>query len=246
MDVISINNMQVSCFIGIHRHERHERQTLLLDLDMYLETASAGYEASLKRSVDYSKIYGELRFLLEACHFRLLETAAQAICTYLLAPPPADRDQAQVERVTLKLSKPSALKSEAVPSLTVQRTKDQVSVGLETNNFGKVDIIHESSDCGIYRLRIPPGGHIPAHYHEIMAEGEIPLSDGLLLQHALVPAGLAHFWPHKFVHRYDNPTDIERTILCVNRPAFIPADEIEIRGDVDLKSPPTTSIVRYF
>lgn len=245
-DIISINGMQVPCFIGIHRHERHERQTLLIDLDMHLKTARAGDEANLGKSVDYSKIHGELKFLLEACHFRLLETAAQALCAYLLADPVADRDQAVVEAVRLKLRKPSALKSEAVPGLTVFRTREDVEIGLEINDFGKVDLIHESSDCGIYRLRIPAGGNIPVHYHEVMAEGEMALSDGLLLQGKPLTQGLAHFWPLNFVHKYENPTDIERTILCVNRPSFIKEDEILAEEGTPLLDPPGTTKIRFY
>lgn len=246
MDIISIQNMQVPCFIGIHRHERHERQTLLVDLEMHVATASAGDESTLEKSVDYSRVHGELKFLLEACHFRLLETAAQALCNYLLAPPPPDRLQAQIQAVTLTLRKPSALKSEAVPGLKVHRTRESIGIGLERNSFGEVDIIHESPDCGIYRLRIPPGGRIPAHYHEIMAEGEMALSEGLWLQGRPLSAGLAHFWPHQFVHQYDNPSDTERTVLCVNRPAFIPSDEIPVTGAVVLQEPPMTAKIRFF
>jgi len=244
-DIISIHGMSVPCFIGIHRHERHERQTLLVDVDLYLKTAQAGDDASLVRSVDYSRVYGEIRFLLEACHFRLLETAAQALCAYLLADPPADREQARVEAVRLQLRKPSALKSEAIPGLTVLRTRDDIRIGLEVNGFGKVDLVHESTDCGVYRLRIPAGGHIPAHYHEQMAEAEMALSDGLLLQGKPLAAGLAHFWPHSFVHRYDNPTDTERTILCVNRPAFIPSDEIPA-PEAPLTEPQAHLKIRFF
>jgi FolB domain-containing protein len=244
-DIISIHGMQVPCFIGIHRHERHERQTLLVDIDLYVDTARAGDDASLSRSVDYSRVHGEVRFLLEACHFRLLETAAQALCAYLLADAPADREQAQVQAVKLQLRKPSALKSEAVPGLTVVRRREDVQIGLEVNTFGKVDLIHESTDCGVYRLRIPSGGRIPAHYHEIMAEAEMALSDGLLLQGQALPAGLAHFWPHQFVHQYDNPTDTERTILCVNRPAFIPSDEIPA-PDAPLNEAPAHLKIRFF
>lgn len=246
MDIISITGMQVPCFIGIHRHERHERQTLLMDVEMHLSTAKSGNEASFSSTVDYSRTYGELKFLLEACHFRLLETAAQAICAYLLAPPPPDRVQAQIEAVTLSLRKPSALKSEAVPGLRVRRGKEDFKLRTEKNDFGEVDVLHESTDCGVYRLRIPAGGRIPAHYHDVMAEGEMALSEGLLIQGVALSAGLAHFWPQKFVHQYDNPTDRERTVLCVNRPAFIPSDEIIADSEGALLIPPASIKVRYF
>lgn len=244
-DIIRIQNMHVQCYIGIHRHERHERQTLLVDVEMYLDPVSVSEKITLSNSVDYSKIFGELKFLLEASQFRLLETAAQALCAYLLAPAVPDRPQAKINAVKLTLSKPSALKSEAVPSLTIYREAGDFNPGHEINHFGEVDIIHESNDCGIYRLKIPEGGTIPAHYHEVMSEGEMCLSDGLLLQNKPITAGLAHFWPQKFVHEYKNPTEITRTVLCVNRPAFIPSDEI-LSPDAPLLDPPPGSRVRYY
>jgi len=246
VDSIRIQRMHVQCYIGIHPHERHDRQTLLVDVELYLDPIPASGDITLTHSVDYSKIYGELKFLIEAAQFRLLETASQALCAYLLAPPTPDRPQAPIRAVRLTLSKPSALGSEAVPSLTVYRTADAFTPGHEVNHFGEVDIIHESGDCGIYRLSIPPGGSIPAHYHDIMEEGEMALSDGLLLQGKPLQQGQAHYWPQQFVHAYDNPTDLTRTVLCVNRPAFIPQDELLVPDDTPLLDPPPESAVRYY
>lgn len=246
MDIISINNMHVQCYIGIHRHERHERQTLVLDVDMHIESNVSADKTILQNTIDYSRVYGELKFILEAAHFRLLETAAEALCSYLLSPPASDRPHPQIKAVTLKLSKPSALKSEAVPSLQVHRVHNDYSMGHEKNHFGEVDIIHESSDCGIYRLLIPAGGSIPAHYHNVLSEGEVALSDGLLLQGNPLKAGLAHYWPQKFIHEYRNPTQDTKTVLCVNRPAFIPSDEILVMPPFELLDPPAAIKVRYF
>jgi hypothetical protein len=58
-----------------------------------------------------------------------------------------------------------------------------------------------------------------------MDEGELVVSDGLMLQNEPVLAGVAHVWPKNFVHEYENRTDAERSILCVNAPKFIPSDE---------------------
>ena len=61
-----------------------------------------------------------------------------------------------------------------------------------------------------------------------MEEHELVVGSGLLLQGKPVRPGLAFSWPRDLAHRYDNPTDVEQTILCVDRPAFIPTDEIEV------------------
>jgi hypothetical protein len=69
-----------------------------------------------------------------------------------------------------------------------------------------------------------------------MEEGELIMSDGLLLQKQPVEAGMAHIWPKHFVHEYSNPTDLERSILCVNAPKFIPSDERLVQN-AELLSP---------
>ena len=64
-----------------------------------------------------------------------------------------------------------------------------------------------------------------------MEEHELVLSDGLLLQGSPVKAGTAHAWPKDFPHVYDNPTEQVRSILCIDRPKFIPEDEVLVEGE---------------
>ena len=97
----------------------------------------------------------------------------------------------------------------------------------EDKPFGQVDIIHEGAGYGIYRLRIRPGGSISPHAHQMMEESELVLGAGLRLQGKPVVRGMAFRWPRGFVHGYDNPSPGVPTVLCVDRPRFIPSDEVE-------------------
>jgi hypothetical protein len=97
-------------------------------------------------------------------------------------------------------------------------------------------MLHENRDCGVYRLCIPAGGAIPPHMHGTLGEAELVMSDGLNLQGEPVSAGLAHAWPNGFVHTYTNPTDQERSVLCVNRPIFFLEDEQLVAPDAPLQS----------
>jgi dihydroneopterin aldolase len=60
-----------------------------------------------------------------------------------------------------------------------------------------------------------------------MEESELVLGNGLLLQGRPVARGQAFHWAQGFPHRYDNPTHTEQTVLCVDRPRFIPSEEVE-------------------
>lgn len=227
LDVISLQAMTVDCIVGIYGDERNRTQPLTVQLELFLDTRPAS-SAGITGTVDYARLAGEVRFLLESCRFKLLETAAEALARYILAPPTEDAPRAKVHAVTVQLTKPDALPGHAVPSLRIHRRFGDSSYPVETKGFGQVDVVHEGNGYGIYRLRVRPGGFIPTHLHKVMEEHELILGSGLLLQGKPVRRGTAFHWPKNFPHRYDNPTQSEQTILCVDSPAFIPSDEVEV------------------
>ncbi len=229
LDAVEIRGLSVDCIVGVYPEERGRVQPLELDVALFLD-ARAAAKGGLAHTVDYARLSGELRFLLESCSFLLLESAADALCRYVLAPPTGDGMRAQVKAVTLRLCKPHALADLGVASLTVHRRADEYTFGEEHKPFGRVDIVYEDPQVGIYRLRVRPGGAIVTHEHRQMEESELVLGQGLLLQGRPVPAGTGLRWPHRFPHRYDNPTAVEQTVLCVDRPAFIPDDEVEVEA----------------
>jgi dihydroneopterin aldolase len=228
LDVIELNGLVVNCIVGVYPAERHTPQPLHLDLRLFLDTREAATGGGLGATVDYARLAGELRFLLESCRFLLLETAADALLRYILAPPTDDVERARIEAAELRLEKPSARAGGAVPSLTIRRARDEFTYEVEDKPFGRVDVVHVAPGCGIYRLRVAPGQCIATHEHHEMDERELVLGDGLVLQGEPVAAGTGLTWPRHYPHRYDNPSDTEQTILCVDRPAFIPDDEIEV------------------
>lgn len=227
LDVIVINHLLVECIIGIYPDERHTPQPLRVDLALHLDTRVAA-KGSLDASVDYARLGGEVRFLLESCQFSLLESAADAIAKYVLAPPTLDVPRARPVAVDLRLEKPNALAGKGTPSVQISRRAEEMQYEVEQKPFGRVDVIFELNDCGIYRLRVAPGRVLPTHVHRIMEERELILGNQLLLQGQPVSAGSAHTWPFDWPHRYENPSSVEQTILCVDRPSFSPADEIEV------------------
>jgi dihydroneopterin aldolase len=65
-----------------------------------------------------------------------------------------------------------------------------------------------------------------------MSEHEMVLGSGLLVQGRPALPGTARAWPRGFVHAYRNPSDIEQTVLCVDRPSFLESDEVAAEVDV--------------
>jgi dihydroneopterin aldolase len=162
----------------------------------------------------------------------------------MLAPPSQDVPRPQIERVDVHLSKLVALSGAAVPTLEIQRQRTDFQMVTETKSFGFVDIIFETRECGVYRERIAPKTVLPTHVHHHLDESELVLGDGLLLQGQPAAPGIAHTWPRGFPHRYENVTDLEQSFMCIDRPAFIPTDEVEV--DVPVEKLTRTEPTRFF
>lgn len=195
---------------------------------MWLDTERAARTERLRYTIHYGRIADEVRFLLSSCRFRMLETAADVLCRYLLSDPASGERRAAIDRVRIRLTKPAALAGAAIPSLEIERRAEWASITKERKQFGTVDVIAETQDAGVYRLNIAPGRGIPLHVHRVMRESEYVLTDGLLCQGAPVAVGSIHRWTHDMPHRYENPTEMEQSILCVDCPPFIQEDEIEV------------------
>ena len=241
MDHIELTGLEVDCIVGLYPHERKTPQRVRVDLHLSLDTRRATSEG-IGHTVDYARLAGEVRFLLEHCRFKLLETGAEALCSYILAPPLQDAPRARVDACRVRLAKPGVVEG-ATPTVSVERTRADVDFTVETKPFGEVDVLYERAMCGIYRLRVAPGGQIPLHVHRSMHESELALTGGLRLQDQPLAIGSGYAWPQEFPHRYDNPTDKEQAVLCVDLPRFDPADEVEVEEAAPLQLPP---LKRYY
>ncbi|MCS6902264.1 MAG: dihydroneopterin aldolase [Myxococcales bacterium] len=244
LDRLSLRGMRFDCIVGLFNHERNTPQPVELDVTLHFNARTAAREGRLASTIDYARILGELRFVLVAARFKLLESAAEALAAWLLMPPSADIPRPPINSVEVRLSKPVALSGAAIPTLEIRRDRSDYSFVTETKSFGYVDIVFETKECGVYRERILPHTVLPTHVHHHIDESELILGDGLLLQGQPVSAGLAHTWPRGFPHRYENITDIEQSFLCIDRPAFIPTDEVVV--DVPTDSLHRTESMRFF
>lgn len=231
-DKIEIRGLPVSCVVGVYPNERDVPQRLVIDVAMVTSIEDAAVHERLRETLDYAATAAQIRFLLESCRFRLVETAAHALAKLLLAEPAPGERRAPIHALVLSLTKPDALGGQGVPGLTIERDAAwaERTIVREIRPWGHVDILHETRDAGIYRLNIAPGATIPLHVHRVMIETEMVLGDGLLCQGRRAPMGSVYRWPHEAPHCYENPTDQWQTILCVDSPRFSPADQHEVKG----------------
>jgi dihydroneopterin aldolase len=101
-DRILIRDLQVFAHHGFLPEEKTLGQRFALDITAYLDLANAGRSDDLARSVSYADLIETATATLTQERFDLIEAAAEAVATALLAGFPA------IERVAVELRKPSA------------------------------------------------------------------------------------------------------------------------------------------
>ncbi len=228
LDVIRLEHMRADCIIGVHQVERERAQPIELSIEVKLNLEEAARHDALDHTYDYATLSREVDFILQHGQFQLLETAAFCLCRYLLLPAAGRR--ADAAEVHVSIRKPHAEGVRGLPSVEVRRQKSEVDYEVESKPFGTVDVVFETSHVGLYRLNIAPDCEIPLHLHHQMSETELILGDNLLCQDQPVEAGRVFTWAKGAAHRYRNVGRQVQSILCIDRPPFIAADEVVVKG----------------
>jgi dihydroneopterin aldolase len=84
MDAILMRDLRVEASIGIHKRERHVRQTLSIDLDIGLPGTAVFSSDKVADTIDYEQVSLRIRDLAASQHFRLVETVAERVAALLM------------------------------------------------------------------------------------------------------------------------------------------------------------------
>lgn len=79
---IEFSNVILNLSIGIHDHERAERQPLAISLS--IRVAENDEADNINKTLDYDQVYHFLKSLEEVDHFDLQETVCRKILDYVL------------------------------------------------------------------------------------------------------------------------------------------------------------------
>ncbi len=153
LDEIRLRDFVIPCTIGIYPEEIGRTQPLHVNLVLYLDTSGAARSGQLGQTVDYAALVKEIRFILTQGHFRLLESAAEAMACYILSPHPTDIARAACEAVEIEIVKPEALRGQSIPAIRIVReTGDQVAA----QSMPTWDMIFASPETSLFRGIVPP------------------------------------------------------------------------------------------
>ncbi|MBC7793871.1 MAG: dihydroneopterin aldolase [Clostridia bacterium] len=228
---VGVTGLAVDVIVGIYAPERKRRQVLLIDLEAALSPAHARVNAptsqfaapqeALASSLDYARMAGETRFILEHAQFELLESATTTLANHFLVPPTADAPRALPSSVKVVIDKPDALGGYGTPRVTLVAEEARVESYELPEGRGRIDVLFEGDGCGVYRVVLASGQGIDLLTRNGEAH-DLTLGAGLRVENTAVRRGVAHAAEPDFVVRYSNPSEIEQSFLRVTRPALRP------------------------
>jgi len=117
VDRILIGDLQARCILGISPEERREKQDVVINLAIFADLRPAGRSDRFEDAVDYRAIKKGVLALAEASHFQLVEALAQAVADKVLEFP-------GVQRVTVRVDKPSALRFARTVGVEIERGRE--------------------------------------------------------------------------------------------------------------------------
>ncbi len=100
-DTIFIRGLLLDASIGVLDHERHERQPLVVDIELEVETGPP-VEGDLASVYDYRVPVAHARDLVEAGHIELVETFANRLANLCLT-------DSSVRTARIRVEKPEAI-----------------------------------------------------------------------------------------------------------------------------------------
>jgi 2-amino-4-hydroxy-6-hydroxymethyldihydropteridine diphosphokinase len=117
MDQIQIKDLLLRTIIGINDEERRNKQDVLINITLYADMRAAGVSDEIADAVNYRTITKQIIRLVEGSQFFLVEKMAAEIAAICL-------EDARVERATVRVEKPGALRFARSVGVEIERQRD--------------------------------------------------------------------------------------------------------------------------
>jgi FolB domain-containing protein len=114
LDRILIRDLLVRGIVGVNEEERRERQDILVNVEMWVDTRAAGATDDLAQSVNYRSVAKRLIAHIEAGKPLLVEKLAADLARIVL-------EEFGVARVRLRVEKPGALRFARSVGVEIER-----------------------------------------------------------------------------------------------------------------------------
>lgn len=119
--VIRISDLLARCVLGVGEEERHEKQDVIVNIELIADLSAASVSDDFARTVDYRGLKKEVFSFVEQSHYYLLETLADRVTDLCLRHP-------LVQQASVRIDKPSALRFARSVSVEITRRREPAPV----------------------------------------------------------------------------------------------------------------------
>lgn len=116
-DTLYINDLIVPCIIGVFDHERKNKQNVIINVALTVNTQKAGQTDDITDTVSYHDLSVEIIETVSISSYKLIEKLAQVIADICL------KDK-RVQQVTVHVEKPKALALAKSSAIEITRTNE--------------------------------------------------------------------------------------------------------------------------
>ncbi|HAN41398.1 MAG TPA: dihydroneopterin aldolase [Candidatus Cloacimonetes bacterium] len=117
--IIHMNEMVFYGYHGVHDEERSLGQRFVVSVSLFTDPAKDAAIKHLNDTVDYTKVYDDIREIMESQQFQLLEVCANTLAERLLTSYPL------LTRVKINIQKPSVPIVGILSSVEVELCRDR-------------------------------------------------------------------------------------------------------------------------
>lgn len=115
-DSIFIQRLEVAAYVGVYDHEKEACQPVYFDLELGVDLSAAALSNDLDDTVDYAAVSDTVIMTAQAKHYELIEHLADHCFKVLF-------DQFPVDWISIKISKPDAIKAAEVSGIQMMRNR---------------------------------------------------------------------------------------------------------------------------
>jgi len=119
--IIRLNEMVFYGFHGVHAEERTLGQRFIVSIALRTDDTEDNAIRHLEDTIDYTRVYAEVKEIMESQQFQLLENCANTIADKLLA------DFSLLKELNIRIQKPSVPIQGSLSSVEVEITRARKS-----------------------------------------------------------------------------------------------------------------------
>ena len=96
---VFVRDLELDALIGVHTHERGTTQPIRINIDLTVSEAGDPIGDALANVVDYEKVVGQVRAIVQAGHLNLVETLAEHIAQACFEDPRVKVARVRIEKL---------------------------------------------------------------------------------------------------------------------------------------------------